>query len=254
MIEVIQIPILNDNYTYLLHEKEDNIVASVDPGLSEPIIKILEKKNLRLDFIFNTHHHHDHVGGNLKLKQKTNCLVIGPESERKRIPGIDIGMRNNDARKFGKSSFIVFETPGHTLGDISFYFPNESLLFCGDTLFSGGCGRLFEGTAKQMWKSLKFLRTLPDDTLLYCGHEYTESNLKFAISLDKNDNKIRKKFNHVQDLRKEGKFSIPSLLKEEKEVNPFLKIDDPHFKKKVNLNSKNNWETFDIIRKMKDNF
>ena len=254
MIEVTQIPILEDNYTYILHEKHENVVGCLDPGESEPILEFLSKKKLKLDFIFNTHHHYDHVGGNLELKKKTNCEVIGSEFDKSRIPGLDIGLKNRDLNKFGQSRFVVIETPGHTLGHITFYFKNDGLLFCGDTLFSAGCGRIFEGTFKQMWDSLKLLRALPDNTLIYCGHEYTLSNLKFAISLDKNDLKLKNKFSEVSDLINQGKFSIPSTIREEKKINPFLKVDKVDFLKKLNFNNTSELEIFEKIRKMKDDF
>ena len=209
---------------------------------------------MNLDFIFNTHHHNDHVGGNLEIKGITGCKIIGPEIDKKRIPGIDIGVKNKERIRLGESNINIYEIPGHTTGHICFYFPEDSLLFCGDTLFSMGCGRMFEGTAKQMWNSLKILRSLPDDTLIYCGHEYTESNAKFAFSLDKENEDLKEKISEIYKLRNDGKPTVPSILGEEKKFNPFLKSDDPDFTKKINIKSNVSWKIFKEIRRMKDSF
>ena len=254
MIEVIQIPALQDNYIYFIIDKQSSLTACVDPSLADPVINLLKKKNLKLDFILNTHHHYDHVGGNLELKEKTQCKIIGAEIDKKRIPGIDICLKDKEIFFLGSSKFIVIETPGHTVGHICFYFDGNNILFSGDTLFALGCGRLFEGTPKQMWSSLKFIKNLPNETLIYCGHEYTESNLKFAISLLPDDKDLEKKKNKIKSLRKKGISTIPTTIGEEKRFNPFLKIDDDEFLEKIDLKNLEENTVFEKIRKLKDIF
>ena len=254
MIEVIQIPALQDNYIYLLIDKESSLTACVDPSLAEPVINLLNKKNLNLDFILNTHHHYDHVGGNLELKEKTKCKIIGAEIDKERIPGIDICLIDKEKFYLGSSEFIVIETPGHTVGHICFYFRGDNILFSGDTLFALGCGRLFEGTPKQMCNSIKFIKNLPSKTLIYCGHEYTENNSKFAISLLPDDQDLEKKKKKIQSLRKKGISTIPTNIGEERRFNPFLKTDDKEFLKKINLDNMEENIVFEKLRKLKDKF
>ena len=253
MIDVIIIPALSDNYIYVLTDKETSTTACVDPCVSELVLKTLESNNLKLDFILNTHHHHDHVGGNLELKKKTNCKIIGADIDKKRIPGIDITVKNEEIFQLGGSIFKVHETPGHTVGHIIYHFYEEKILFCGDTLFSFGCGRIFEGTQKQMWKSLKLIKSFPNETLVYCGHEYTESNLKFAINLTPNDQDLSSKFKEIKNLRNKGIPSIPTKLGIEKKMNPFLRVDERKFIKDTGLTGED-IENFKKIRKMKDAF
>ena len=254
MIEVIQIPALQDNYIYFIIDKQSSLTACVDPSLADPVINLLKKKNLKLDFILNTHHHYDHVGGNLELKEKTQCKIIGAEIDKERIPGIDICLKDKENFFLGSSKFIAIETPGHTVGHICFYFDGDNILFSGDTLFALGCGRLFEGTPKQMWSSLKFIKNLPNETLIYCGHEYTESNSKFAISLLPDDKDLEKKKNKIKSLRKKGIPTIPTTIGEEKRFNPFLKIDDDEFLEKIDLKNLEENTVFEKIRKLKDIF
>lgn len=254
MINVIQIPILKDNYTYLIIDKKKNITACIDPGSADEVINILEENNLKLNFILNTHHHKDHVGGNLKLKDFTKCKVVGSEKDKLRIPGIDILLKDQEKFSIGDSEFIVYYVPGHTSGDICFYFYDDHKLFCGDSLFSLGCGRIFEGDYKEMWNSLKKLRSLSRKTLIYCGHEYTLSNAKFALSLSQDNLDLKKKVLEIQKLRKNGISTIPSILHEERKFNPFLRVDEELFLKNVNLYGLKDWEVFREIRKMKDVF
>ncbi len=253
MIDVILIPALKDNYIYILNDKESNLTACVDPCVSDLVLRTLDLNNLKLDFILNTHHHYDHVGGNLNLKQETNCKIIGADVDKKRIPGIDITIKNEETFKFGSSIFKVHETPGHTVGHIIYHFYEDKILFCGDTLFSFGCGRIFEGSQEQMWESLKLIKSFPNETLIYCGHEYTESNLEFAISLTPDDQNLSSKFEEVKKLRKKGMPSIPSRLNIEKKMNPFFRVSEKKFKKSVGLMG-DDVESFKKIRKMKDIF
>ena len=253
MIDVIIIPALSDNYIYILTDKESRVTACVDPCVSELVLKTLELNNLKLDFILNTHHHLDHVGGNLELKKKTNCKILGANIDRKRIPEIDITIKNEETFKLGSSIFKVHETPGHTIGHIIYHFFEDKILFSGDTLFSFGCGRIFEGTQEQMLESLKLIKSFPNETLVYCGHEYTESNLEFAISLTPDDQVLSSKFREIKKLRNKGNPSVPSKLEIEKKINPFLRVNDKKFKEDTGLIGEE-LENFKKIRKMKDEF
>ena len=254
MIEVIQIPVLRDNYTYILIDKESNQTACVDPSESKIVVQELRKKRLNLNFILNTHHHSDHTGGNIALKEIYKCKVIGSEKDKKRIPGIDIYLNDKDVYFLGKSKFIVYDVPGHTTGHICFFFMKEMFLFCGDTLFSMGCGRIFEGTHQQMWNSLQKIRALPDSTLIYCGHEYTQSNIKFAISLEPKNSQLEEKYQEILFKRKNNKPTVPSKLSEEKKLNPFLRADDKVLMENLNLREKTSLEVFSQIRAQKDIF
>ena len=254
MIEVFQISALNDNYIYIIIDKKTGKSACVDPSVSEPVLSFLEKKNLGLDFILNTHHHYDHVGGNLELKKQTNCKIVGNVKDKHRIPGIDIFVNNNEVFKIGASEALVFDIPGHTIGHICYFFSKDLSLFCGDTLFSLGCGRMFEGNAKQMSDSLKKIRALPDKTLIYCGHEYTESNASFALNLEPENIGLKKKVEEIKSLRQKSKPTVPSLLIEEKRYNPFLRFDDLDYLSIIGMTDLSYLEAFEKIRKMKDNF
>ena len=254
MIEVIQIPVLRDNYIYLLIDKVTKETACVDPALSKPVLNELEKRKLKLNYILNTHHHNDHVGGNYELKEKTNCKIVGFAKDKKRIPGIEIEVEENDEILVGTSSFLVIEVPGHTLGHICYYNNQSKILFCGDTLFSVGCGRLFEGSPKQMWSSLKKIRCLPDETKIFCAHEYTESNINFAIQIDPKNKYLSKKKKIVRNLRKNNQPTIPFILGEEKKINPFLRVDEKNFKNNLGLEKFSPENVFKEIRIQKDQF
>ncbi|HFD11457.1 MAG TPA: hydroxyacylglutathione hydrolase, partial [Crenotrichaceae bacterium] len=184
MLEISQLPVLQDNYIFMIHCTADNVTAVVDPATASPVLVLLKERNWHLDFILNTHHHSDHVGANLELKHKTECTIIGAQKDQQRIPGIDKMVVEGDSLSIGQHQFEVLEVPGHTSAHIAYWFKDDAILFCGDTLFSLGCGRLFEGTPEQMWHSLKKIRQLPDQTQIYCAHEYTESNARFAIQLE----------------------------------------------------------------------
>ena len=254
MILIEQIPVLNDNYIYIVVDKLTKKTACVDPAISKKVIDFLEKKNLVLDFILNTHHHFDHIGGNLELKKKYNCKIIGNRKDATRIPGIDILLSEGDKMSIGRTSFKVLEVSGHTEGHISFYFEKDSALFCGDTLFSLGCGRLFEGSPKQMVDSLNKIRSLPDKTKIYCAHEYTEANSRFAEYLSPKDKLLSKKIKEIKQKRLNSIPTVPSLLIDEKNFNPFLKYDDKKFVESIGLEFKTHEKNFGTIRRMKDDF
>ena len=220
-LKVYQVPALQDNYIYIL--KTETQVAVVDPSEAAPVMEFLEKKKWSLHFIFNTHHHWDHTGGNKELKKLYSSKVFGFEKDRHRIPGIDRTLKDEEEFLFGVTKAKVIFIPGHTLGHIAFYFPEEKYLFCGDTLFAMGCGRLFEGTAEQMFESLRRLKELPRETLVFCGHEYTEANGNFALSVDINNPLLKKRMEKVRLLRRDNQSTVPFTLKEELDTNPFLR-------------------------------
>ena len=220
-ITVTLLPILNDNYCYLIQSAGK--VGLVDPGEAGPVIDYLEKNNLKPDVIFNTHHHGDHIGGNNALIKRYGCALIGPAREVSRIPGMTKTVSEGDRIEFGEDVFRVIGTPGHTNGHICFFAEKNHLLFCGDTLFSLGCGRLFEGSAAQMWNSLQKLMSLPDDTLIYCGHEYTQTNGEFCLSQDPDNADLIARMEDVKQLRENGKPTLPVSLATEKKTNIFLR-------------------------------
>ncbi len=254
MIEIIQIPLLSDNYSYVIIDKNTKITGCIDPSVSKDIVKVLKNKGIDLDFVLNTHHHQDHVGGNQELKEIYNCKIIGSYSDQNRIPGIDIKLKEDEEFNIGESIFKIIDTPGHTIGHICFYFEDQNFLFCGDTIFSLGCGRLFEGSYEQMTESILKIRSLPDCTKIYCGHEYTESNAKFAEFLDSRDDLLKNKISNIKKDRLKSKPTVPTTLKEEKMLNPFMKFDNQEYLDSIKLKNISNVENFKTIRMMKDNF
>jgi len=254
MLEIIQLAVLNDNYIYLIHDPISNETAVIDPAVCQPVIDALAGKKWSLNYILNTHHHNDHVGANLALKEKTNCKILASAYDSHRTPGIDTLLNDDDTFKLGEHLIQVIATPGHTLGHIVFYFPHSKLLFCGDTLFSLGCGRLFEGSAEQMWHSLQRLKELPKETLIYCAHEYTLANAKFALSLEPDNEALQIRFQQVKNLRLKNKSTIPSTLKQELETNPFLREDSLAIQHTINATNSQPVNIFKQIRELKDNF
>ena len=262
-MKVTAIPALSDNYIWHIQKNELNII--VDPALFEPVDEYLMKNNLQLDYIINTHHHSDHVGGNEELKSKYHCQVIAPEYDKHRIPAIDKTVRHQDEIHFAPQIFKsqdsslsakILYTPGHTLGHIVYWFENQKSLFCGDTLFSLGCGRLFEGSPQQMWQSLNEIKKLPDETLVYCTHEYTFNNARFALSLEPNNQKLIEKINWIKKVRQEGLPTLPTTLGEEKELNPFLRPHNKDIRQSVNLSGPklSDVDIFAKVRTLKDHF
>jgi len=254
MIEIIQIPLLSDNYSYIIIDKNTNITGCIDPSVAEDIVNVLQNRGVDLNFILNTHHHQDHVGGNQELKEIYKCKIIGSYDDQNRIPGIDIKLKNSEEFDMGESVFKVIDTPGHTIGHICYYFQDQNFLFCGDTIFSLGCGRLFEGSYEQMTESILKIRSLPDSTKIFCGHEYTESNAKFAEFLDPGDDLLKKKILNIKKDRLESKPTIPVILEEEKKLNPFMKFDNQEYLDSIKIENISNAENFKKIRIMKDNF
>ena len=234
------IPCLHDNYSYLVIDEKNNIACAIDPSEAKPIIKYLEKKNINLKYILNTHHHYDHVGGNQELKKKYNARVIGYKGDKHRIPEIDTLVDDQEIWKQESFEAKIIHIPGHTLGHICFYFFNEEAAFTGDTLFSLGCGKIFEGSYEQMFNSLMKIKALPLKTKIYCGHEYTKQNAKFCITHDKNNENLKNKIKIIDKKLENNLPTIPSTIKEELDCNIFLRS--------------NKVETFSKLRDLKDNF
>ena len=237
-IEIIKC--LEDNFSYLFIDEENNSACVIDPSEANPIIDRVEKLKLNLKFILNTHHHFDHIGGNKDLKKKYNLKIIGFEKDKNRIPGIDIALNDKEIWKSDKFETKIFHIPGHTSGHICYHFFNQNILFTGDTLFSLGCGRIFEGTYEQMFSSLQLIKSFPKETKIYCGHEYTLKNSEFCIKHDENNSKLRKKISIVKKKLEKGLPTVPSTIKEELDCNIFLRSKDI--------------ESFSKLRDLKDIF
>jgi len=252
-VEVIQIPVLSDNYVYVLIGAAGS-VAVVDPAVHEPVIALLESRGLALDFIFNTHHHRDHVGGNLALKEHFGCKVYGCAKDYARIPGIDRKLIPGEEFTFDGETVSVYECDGHTIGHISYWFGASKALFCGDTIFSLGCGKLFEGTPEQMWDSLAKLRKLPADSLLYCAHEYTLENAAFALRAEPGNSALLDRVAAAETLRRGGNPTVPMILSDELAANPFLRPESLELQKFVHLEGAELWRVFGAVRDCKDRF
>ena len=237
-IEIISC--LQDNYSYLIIDESNNFACVIDPSEADPIISFVENNNIKLQYILNTHHHFDHIGGNKELKKKFGSTVLGFKEDSHRIPEIDILLEDDQIWKAQNFIAKIIHIPGHTLGHICFYFFNEKLIFTGDTLFSLGCGKIFEGTYKQMYDSLNKIKSLPKETKIYCGHEYTLNNSRFCIKHDSENLELKKKVNNISKKIKNGLPTIPSTIKEELDCNIFLRTED--------------LESFSKLRDLKDNF
>ena len=254
MMKIIPTPCLKDNYAYIVIDKNTKMVGVVDPSEAEPIISYLKKNNLSLNYILNTHHHFDHIGGNNKLKKLYSAKVIGFIGDKHRIPGIDITVSNNQRWVFGKSLIKVMHIPGHTSGHICYFFEKEKIVFTGDTVFSLGCGRIFEGSHEEMLTSLNKIKKLPKDTLIYCGHEYTQKNSEFCATYDNGNIHLEKKIEIVKNLRSKNLPTIPSTLEDELKSNIFLRCDQNDLKIKLNMENLDEFEVFRKIRDLKDTF
>jgi hydroxyacylglutathione hydrolase len=234
------IPCLQDNFSYLIIDDSNNTACIVDPSEAAPIINFLKNKSINLKYILNTHHHYDHIGGNKELKKKFGSIVLGFKDDSYRIPEIDILLEDNQIWKAENFTAKIIHIPGHTTGHICFHFFQNKLAFTGDTLFSLGCGKIFEGTYADMFESLKKIKSLPKETRVYCGHEYTLNNSKFCIKFDPENLNLKKKIDAIKKKIEKGLPSIPSTIKDELECNIFLRAND--------------LESFSKLRDLKDNF
>jgi hydroxyacylglutathione hydrolase len=253
-LEIALVPMLKDNYAYLIHDKTSGATAILDPSEAAPGVAAADSLGWNLTHVLDTHHHNDHCGGNLGIKKATGAKVVGPAYDRDRIPGIDIAVDEKSGFDFAGHHADVLFIPGHTKGHIAFHFRDSKAVFCGDTLFSIGCGRMFEGTPEVMWPSLLKLRALPDDTRIYCGHEYTEANIRFALSVDPDNAALKSRAEEAKKLRAAGKPTIPATLGDEKKSNPFLRADAPELKARFGGKDRPDHEIFGAIRAAKDRF
>jgi hydroxyacylglutathione hydrolase len=253
-IEIHQFPCLNDNYGYLVHDRDADVTAAIDTPDAGAILAALAERRWTLTHILNTHHHADHAGGNLELKRRTSCRIIGPRADAARIPGIDVEVGDGDTFELGSHEIEVLDTPGHTRGHIVYLFRADEAAFVGDTLFSLGCGRLFEGTPAQMWSSLSKIMSWPERTRLYCAHEYTQSNGRFAVTVEPGNRALAERVAEVASLRAAGKPTVPSTLALEKATNPFLRPTSRNLQETIGLVGASNVEVFAKTRALKDAF
>ncbi len=237
-MEVVAVPAFSDNYIWLVHDADSGETAVVDPGDAAPVLAEAERRGWRIGQVWNTHWHPDHTGGNLAVKEATGARISGPEAEA--IPGRDVSLAEGDEIRIGNHRGRVVEVPGHTLGHIAFIFDDDGVAFVGDTLFAMGCGRLFEGTPQQMFTSLAKFASLPDDTRLYCAHEYTLSNARFAAHAEPDNAAIAQRLADVQTLREADQITLPTTVAEERATNPFVRAST--------------WEQLALLRKDKDSF
>jgi hydroxyacylglutathione hydrolase len=232
-MNITPIPVLRDNYSYLVVDDETRQAAVVDCVEVDPVLAEVARQGVELTAVLTTHHHWDHSGGNEALLAQKKVRVYGYGPDRDRIPGLTHGLDAGDTFGLGSVTGRAIFIPAHTSGHIAYHFPSEGIVFTGDTMFAGGCGRLFEGNAAQMMSSLARLAELPDDTLVYCGHEYTETNLRFALTLEPSNRALQEKLEAVRKLRAAGKPTVPSTIASEKATNPFLRIDSPELRRSL---------------------
>jgi hydroxyacylglutathione hydrolase len=249
-LQIHQFTILGDNYAVLLHDPQTGATASIDAAEAGPIEAELERKGWKLTDVLVTHHHGDHVAGLADLKAKHGCKVTGPDNPA--IAGIDNVVRDGDRFRWAGREIVAIATPGHTLDMINYHLPADGIVFTGDTLFALGCGRVFEGSMEMMWNSLSRLAALPAETRIYCGHEYTLANARFALSVDPDNAALQRRAAQVEKLRAEGKPTVPSLLSEELATNPFLRAADPAIRRHLGMEGASDAEVFAKIRERKN--
>ncbi len=247
-------PCLNDNYGFLLHAPDSGLTASIDTPDANAIAAELAARGWTLSHVFNTHHHGDHAGGNLALKAATGCTIVGNGADAARIPGIDVHLRDGDVFDFGGHAVEVMETPGHTVGHMVYHVPGQRIAFVGDTLFAMGCGRMFEGSPAQMWNSLRRLRAWPEDTVVYCAHEYTLANGRFALSVDADNAALQRRMAEVRQKRDAGLPTVPTQIGVERDTNPFLRADDAGFAAGLGMAGRPPEDVFAETRRRKDHF
>ena len=251
-LEIRQFPCLSDNFGVLIHDTERGVTAAIDAPSADPVRAALKERGWRLSYILTTHHHADHTDGNLALKSETGCVIIGPKAEAAKIPGLDTAVSEGDAFRLGSYQVQVIDTPGHTNGHISFHVPAATVVFVGDTLFALGCGRVIEGTMEMMWGSLEKLTKLPGATRIYCGHEYTLANAKFALTIEPENAALVARAAEIEALRKAGKATLPTRIDVELETNPFLRVKSAAIRKRLGLEAAQDWQVFAEVRQRKN--
>jgi len=237
-MEIVPVPAFSDNYIWLVHDPVSNETAVVDPGDAAPALAEAKRRGWTIGQVWNTHWHPDHTGGNLEVKAATGARISGPAAEA--IPGIDVPLREGDTIRIGEHVGRVIEVPGHTLGHIALVFEDERIAFVGDTMFAMGCGRLFEGTPEQMYRSLQRIAALPADTRLYCAHEYTLANARFVATAEPDNSAIEQRLRSVEALRERGEITLPTTVAQERETNSFVRAST--------------WQQFAELRAAKDSF
>lgn len=252
MLEIHQFPCLQDNFGVLIREPKSGLVASIDAPEAGAVERALTATGWTLTHILTTHHHRDHTDGNLALKSAHRCTIIGPRDEADKVPGIDTRVGDGDIFRFGDEDVRVIGTPGHTAGHITFWFPQSEVAFVGDTLFAIGCGRVNEGTMEQMWQSLSKLAALPPATRVYCGHEYTLSNAKFALTIEPDNAALKSRAAEVEQLRQAGRPTLPTDIGRELATNPFLRAKEPGIRSRLGLSDAADWQVFAEIRERKN--
>lgn len=253
-LDIHQIPVLSDNYVYLARCRKTGDTAVIDPAVAGPVLDAAKELGWKITHILNTHHHPDHVGGNMEIKDATGCTIVGPAPDRDRIPGIDVEVDEGARYTMGACESQVYFVPGHTRGHIAFWFPESDALFIGDTIFMLGCGRLFEGTPAQMWDSIQKLRGLPPETNIYCAHEYTQSNAKFAVTVEPDNDALIARARKIDEMRARGERTVPDTLGVELATNPFLRADAPTLAAGVGMPGADPVDVFAEVRHRKDNF
>ena len=253
-IQIEQFMCREDNFGVLLRDPETGEVALIDAPQEAPILDAVKRTGWTPKLTLTTHHHADHVEANLALKERFGLTIIGPEGEKDRIPGIDRTVSGGDTIRFGNETIEVIDTPGHTAGHVTYYFPKSGVVFAADTLFALGCGRLLECKPPVMYESLKKLAALPAETQVYCGHEYTLANARFALTVDPTNSALKERAARIEKLRADGKATLPTTIGEELSTNPFLRWHDPAIRRHLGMESATDAEVFAEIRKRKDNF
>ena len=251
-IEIVRVPVLSDNYVWLVHDATSGETLVIDPAVAEPVLAAAEARGWKITQIWNTHWHPDHVGGNAEIKAATGCIITGPAAEVERISTLDVQVRGGDVVQLGDVRAMVLDVPAHTSGHIAYHFATEQVAFVGDTLFAMGCGRLFEGTAAQMYDNMRKLEALGDDTAIYCAHEYTQFNARFAAHADPDNAELAQYCEAIAKARAAGKPTVPFALARELATNPFLRADDPGLQ--ARWGGGDAAATFAALRAAKDSF
>ncbi len=252
--EIYQFPCLKDNYGVLVHDAEGGVTLSIDAPDAATVMRALAERGWRLTHILATHHHADHTAGIPALKAETQCRVIGPREEAARIPGLDQAVGEPDTLSLGTLRVKVLDTPGHTIGHVTYWLDEAKVAFVGDTLFAMGCGRILEGTAEMMWTSLRKIADLPRDTLLYCGHEYTVANGKFGVSIEPGNARMQERLEDAETVRAQGGATLPTRVDLELETNVFLRADTRAIRDRVGLAAAPAWKVFADLRERKNRF